>query len=278
MTHPDHPTELRVLSPFPFPVQSSPDLVEHTQLLAQRFERARDFLQQTLAVTPQVGLRVLSAADWPVYAHPAFADYGLTHFDPVQGMVITGGPDSTFWHAFVDAIAAEPDLLEGLRATYGRADRQIDLTRHIEWWIVHDLGHACHAHLDYWFPRVWLMEFFADLCLYSYLASNEPAYLPALETFPRVLSRLSPAHVRYHTLHDFDTQYIKLELTNYLWFHGHLFEAARKAYAGGGNSTLSRLWQTFALANVREVSDTELARLLQQVQPEIAQIMATVLS
>ncbi len=260
MTHPEDSTELHVLSPFPFPVQSSPDLIEHARLLAARFERAYAFLHQTLAVDPRVGLRVLSATDWPIHAHPAFVDYGLTHFDPAQAMVITGGPDSTFWHAFVDTIAAAgPDLLEELQETYGRADD--------------DLGHACHLHLDYWFPRVWLMEFFADLCLYTYLASNEPSYLPALETLPRVLSRLSPARFRYHTLHDFDTQYIKMEPVNYLWYHGHLFEAARKAYAGGGDSILSRLWHTFALANVREVSDAELARLLQQVQPEIAQMM-----
>jgi hypothetical protein len=191
MTQPEDSTGLRVLSPFPFLVQSSPDLVEHTRLLAERFECARGFLHQTLDVTPQVGLRVLSAADWPTHAHTAFMHYGTTHLDTVQAMVITGGPDSTFWHAFVDSIAAAgPDLLGELRETYGQADGTIDLTRHIEWWIVHDLGHACHAHLGYWFPRVWLMEFFADLCLYTYLASNEPAYLPALETLPRVLSLL----------------------------------------------------------------------------------------
>jgi hypothetical protein len=274
MTHPQDSTELLTLAGFPFPVQSSPDLVEHARRLAERFERAYGFLRQTLAVDPQVGLRVLSASDWPVHAHPAFTDYGLTHFDPTQAMVITGGPGSTFWRAFVDAIAAAvPDLLGELQAVYGQADGQIDLARHIETWIVHDLGHACHIRLDYWFPRVWLMEFFADLCLYSYLASNEPAYLPALETLPRVLSRISPDHVRYHTLPDFDAQYIKLDLTNYLWYHGHLFETARKAYAAGGTGVLERLWQTFALANLREVSDAELAGMLQQVQPEIAQML-----
>jgi hypothetical protein len=274
MTHPEHASELRVLPSFPFLVQSSPDLIDHTQILAERFERAYGFLSETLAVAPRVGLRVLSASDWPIHARSAFPAYGLTHLDFEQGMVVTGGPDSTFWHAFVDTIAAvAPDLLEELRGAYGRADGRIDLTRHIETWIVHDLGHACHIHLGYWFPRVWLMEFFADLCLYSYLASHEPAYLPALETFPRVLSQLGAAHFSHHTLPDFDALYIKLEPTNYLWYHGHLFETARKAYASGGNGVLERLWHTFVLANVREVSDAELAQLLRQVQPEIAQML-----
>src|SRR5262245_17360043 len=106
MTHSENSAGLLVLSPFPFPVQSSPDLVEHTRLLAERFERARGFLHQALDVTPQVGLRVLSAADWPIHANTAFTHYGTTHFDPAQAMVITGGPGSTFWHAFVDTIAA----------------------------------------------------------------------------------------------------------------------------------------------------------------------------
>ncbi len=273
MTYLEHPSELRVLPSFPFLVESSPDLVGHTQVLAQRFERAYRFMSETLAVTPPVGLRVLSASDWPTHALPAFV-YGLTYLDAKQGMVITGGPDSTFWHAFVDTIAATaPDLLGELRGAYGRADGRIDLTSHIECWIAHDLGHACHIHLDYWFPRVWLMEFFADLCLYSYLASHEPAFLPALETFPRLLSQLDAAHFPHHTLPDFDALYMKLDLANYLWYHGHLFEAARKAYASGGNGVLERLWHTFVVANVREVSDAELAQLLRLVQPEIAQML-----
>jgi hypothetical protein len=147
------------------------------------------------------------------------------------------------------------------------------LTRHIEWWIIHDLGHAFHLHLDYRFPRVWLMEFFADVCLYTYVASHEPAYLPALEILPRVLSRLKPTHFHYRTLAEFDTQYINMELMNYLWYHGHFFEQARRAYAQVGSSLLDRFWHTFVLAKVQEIPDSELALRLQQIEPGIAQMM-----
>ena len=114
-----------------------------------------------------------------------------------------------------------------LRNVYGRPDGRITLTPHIEWWIVHDLGHTFHAHLSYWFPRKWLMELFADLCLYTYVAANEPDYLPRLETVLRLLHQLPAAHFRYHTLHDFDTQYLDMELVNYLWYHGHFFACAK---------------------------------------------------
>jgi hypothetical protein len=59
MSHPEHSTELRVLSAFPFPVQSSADLVEYARLLAERFERARGFLQQ---VQPEIAQMLLG---WP---------------------------------------------------------------------------------------------------------------------------------------------------------------------------------------------------------------------
>ncbi len=223
-------------------------------------------------MAPQVGLVVLSAGDWTRYAHPSFPTYGLTYYG--DGQVVTGGPDTTFWCPLVETIAAEaPDLLPELRAVYGRVDGHIDLTPHIDWWVVHDLGHAFHIQVPYWFPRVWLMEFFADLCLYTYVATYEPAHLPALETLPRLLSQLPASHFRYHTLHDFDTEYVNMELENYLWYHSHFFACARRAYAAAGVAVLHRLWKTFVAASVQAVPDSQLAALLQQAQADVARMM-----
>ncbi len=263
---------LQRLTEFSFPVHSSRGLEEHARTLAVRFARTHDFLCATFDMAPRVGLLVVSAGDWASYAHPSFPIYALTYYR--DGQVVTGGRDSTFWHPFVETIAAAaPDLLSELRAVYGRPDGDIDLTPHTDWWVVHDLGHAFHVQIPYWFPRVWLMEFFADLCLYTYVATHEPAHLPALETLPRLLSQVPASHFRYHTLRDFDTEYVNMELANYLWYHGHFFECAKRAYAASGAAALHHLWNTFVAPNVEAVPDSQVAALLQHVQADVARMM-----
>jgi hypothetical protein len=274
MTNPQPDAGLQIVSEFASPVHCSRGLEAHAHTLAARFQRAHAFFSTLFGISPSVGLVVLSADDWPTYARASFPIYGFTHYFDAQ--VVTGGPDTTFWQSFVDTITtASPHLVPELRTVYGRPDGRITLTPHIEWWIVHDLGHAFHAHLSYWFPRKWLMELFADLCLYTYVAANEPDYLPRLETVLRLLHQLPAAHFRYHTLHDFDTQYLNMELVNYVWYHGHFFACAKLVYDAAGRSALDRLWRLLVIPNVREVTDTELAALLQDGQPELAQLMQT---
>jgi hypothetical protein len=67
------------------------------------------------------------------------------------------------------------------------------------------------------------MEFFADLCLYTYIARNEPIALPALYTLPNVVSQLPIERFGEQTLHNFDTKYTKMRLENYFLYHGLFF-------------------------------------------------------
>lgn len=265
---------LERLQYFPLPIYTSPELEQTAQAIAARFTQGYHFLNQTLGTAPQVGLLILSVSDWA--HHAAFPTYGLTHYDPAQRMVITAGQPTKFWRSVLDLVGeAHAPLLDELLSVYGQPDEHIDLAAHINLWVVHDLGHALHLDYSYWFPRTWLMEFFADLCLYSYIATNEPAQLSALETLPRVMSRLPARQFRYHTLHDFDTHYNGgMELENYLWYHGHLFEQAKHVFERSGCMALQRLWHTFVLVNIATVSDAQLIVLLRDVQPELDRLVA----
>ena len=263
---------LQLLPEFPFAAYANPGLEHTPTTIAERFARAYRFLSETLETAPSAGLLILSAGDWT--RHAAFPTYGLTHYDDGQRMVIAPGHPSTFWHPVIDVVGAtSADLVEELRPVYGQPDGHIDLSSHIDLWVVHDLGHAFHLHVAYWFPRKWLMEFFADLCLYTYLATDEPDQLPALETFPHVMSKLPALQFRYRTLHDFEMQYNDMGLENYLWYHGHLFAYAKRVYEAAGIAALQRMWQAFVLANVQEVSDAQLAELLQAVHPDLVQMI-----
>ena len=274
MTDLEHYAGLRRLHATALPVFASPNLAEAAEEFAARYERAFRFLSATLNITPEVGLAVLSAADWPRYA--ALPIYGVTHYDYPRRMVVTAAESGTFWRPAIDLVQAHaPRFLDDLRAVYGQPDGSIDPAAHIALWITHDLGHAFHLHAEYWFPRRWLMEYFADLCSYTYVAVAEPEQLPALEAFPRALHAIDARQLPYHTWHDFETLYgdDNFSLENYLWYHGTLFETAKRAYQAAGVQALERMWRGCVLANVREISDDQLATLLQQLQPELAQVL-----
>lgn len=263
---------LQRLNEFPLPIYTSSGHAPSVHRLATRFVRAYAFLHETFALTPPVGLLILSPQDWPQYA--GFPTYGLTHYDPAQRMVITGSQLGTFWYPILDLIGAtSPDVVQDLQVIYPQAHNRVDVTAHVDTWIVHDLGHAFHLSESYWFPRTWLMELFADLCVYTYLALHEPQHLPALETLPHAVRGLPVQVFRYQTLSDFETRYINMEAANYLWYHGQFFAHAQRVYQVAGRHALQRLWRTFVVANVQTVSDTELIALLQTVQPELAQVV-----
>jgi hypothetical protein len=267
---------LQRVSTFPLPTFVSAELVRSVSGIAFRFEQASQFFGQLFTVRPGIGLVVLSAQDWPHYA--ALPVFGVTHYDYPRHMIVTAAEPSTFWHPAVERIrTASPQLISDLQAMYMQSAGDVDLTPHINLWLSHDIGHAFHLHAGYWFPRRWLMEYFADLCSYASTATYEPNQLPALDTFPRVLRVIDASHMRYHTLHDFEAHYGDgaMSLENYLWYHGYLYEAAQQAYQLMGTDALRHMWEAFVVANVEDMSDDQLAQTLRQVQPHLAHIVAT---
>jgi hypothetical protein len=270
-----HYKDLQPLDGFVSPVCASQDLIAPAQQIARRYTQAYHFLSAVLPVMPDIGLVVLSEHDWARYA--AVPTFGITHYDYPHHAVVTAAQPSTFWHPIAERINTyAPALHDQLRSVYGQPNGDIDLTPNIDQWVVHDLGHAFHLAVPYWFPRRWLMEYFADLCAYSYLASNEPERLPALMTLYRVFRAIDAHHFQYNTLTAFEAQYDggDWSLDNYLWYHGSLFSGAEAAYRAVGTQALQRLWQTFVSANVQEVSDRQLLDLLAEAQPELARVVA----
>jgi hypothetical protein len=249
---------LHSLSQYPVPIYLSPDVEQSAATIAKRYERGYHFLRAELGRSPRVGLLLLSEQDWPSYA--ALPTYDLTHYDHSQRMVIAGAQRSTFWRPTLELVrTTAPHLFQQLSAIYGGSDEQIDLTAHIDLWVVHDLGHAFHLDADYWFPQHWLMEFFADLCLYTYCAVNEPDQLSNLETLPNVMRQLPAQTFRYATLEAFEAHYGgDMGLDNYLWYHGHFFAWAKHMYEQTGSIALRHMWQRFVVANVQRMPDQQL--------------------
>lgn len=267
---------LQRLDRFTLPIFTSVEIADKAMGMATRFVHAHAFLSDQFAIGPDVGLVILSPADWPRYAHAAFPQYGLTHYDHGRQMVITGISVGDFRQPALAAIQRlAPAHLPALSQVYGQPAGGIDLTSHVDLYVVHDLGHACHLHRDYWFPRRWLMEYFADLCTYTYIATHEPEQLPALQTFPQAMQAIPTAHWSLRTLQDFDAYYGKAEMSveNYLWFHGHLFAVAQQEYQRAGLQALQQLWQTFVVSNLQTVTDAQLLPILTTMQPHLVQLL-----
>ena len=263
---------LSPLSGFVLPVYASPPVVDHARQLAQRFVHAHTYLSTLLEIPLDIRLALLSQQDWPHYVPMPF--YGVAMYDHVHRTVVSGAEPTTFWEPIVEQLQrTAPDLLASLRSVYTTPQGNLDLTPHVELWMIHDLGHACHAHHDYWFPRKWLMELFATLCLYTYIADQEPDLLPITETFFLVLHDLPPALVAHPTLADFETHYITLPLDNYLWFSGHFLHLAQTLYRHFGSRALVQLWQLFVLNRMVDVSDVELIQQVQNAEPDLAKLL-----
>ncbi|MCG8352485.1 MAG: hypothetical protein MI924_32365 [Chloroflexales bacterium] len=247
-----------------------------TMKTVERYLAAYRLFADLFGSEPSTGLVILSAADWQRYAALPIA--GVTHYDHKHRAVIAPGELSAFWHEAVEMIGrGSPDLMVKLSAVYGQSDGTIDLTSHIDLWVTHDLGHAFHSHHEYFFPRRWLMEYFADLCSYVATAQYEPNQLPALETFPIIMSELDNRQFAYQSWSDFEEQYGKpsFSVENYLWYHGFLYAVAKEAYRRASIAALHDLWTAFVPIQRTVSSDADLLLIFQQVQPELARLLQT---
>jgi hypothetical protein len=189
--------------------------------------------------------------------------------------VVSGAEPTTFWKPILAKFqTAAPALLERLRLIYTAPDGTLDLTPHVELWMIHDLGHACHFHHDYRFPRNWLMELFASLCMYTYIADQEPDLLPLAETFLLVMHDLPAEMVDDPKLAEFEMRYTKLPLETYLWFSGHFMQLAHDLYAQFGGDAFERMWQIFVLGKLAaDMPDEELKQQTFRTDPALAELL-----
>ena len=161
---------------------------------------------------------------------------GVSTYDYSRQTVVSGAQLTTFWKPLLARVQkGDPALLAQLHAIYATPDVSIDLTPNVDLWMIHDLGHACHLQHSYWFPRKWLMELFATLCLYTYIADQEPDLLTLTETFLRVVRKLPIRIMEHRTLSGFESLYLTLPIDNYIWFSGHFMQCAATSMLNWGS-------------------------------------------
>lgn len=260
-------SDLTELPEYIFPVYVSPGCVERGRAMATVCQRAHQFFSRTLRAQADITVLVLAPAEWPEYT--TYPTYGMPHADTDQQVLIMPGEDNTFWHSMVPPLETlSPEIAAAARSVYGRQGGSIDPSPFFEALSVHELAHLFHGQANVQFPRKWLQELFANLCLHAYVATQQPELLPILETFPRVVLAGGSAQFEYQSLADFERLYTAVGPQNYGWYQCRLHVAARDVFEAGGVAALQRLWQAFV-----PISDVQLTEVLGQVHPQLEQVL-----
>ncbi len=265
-------SSLQPLDGFPFPVFASAGAEARAGLVAARCERALRHLSGLLGITPRPRLLVLAPGDWA--ANAAFPFYGMPHIAGDETLVV-GATPADFWQGVIRFAeeALSPAQLACLEEIYGTADGRLDPAPFADLLAVHELAHLFHIQVPFVFPRLWLMEFFANLCLHTYLAAVEPEQLPVWTGLPEAIVALPPERFAHRSLADFERLYAGVGPENYSWYQFRLIDGGRNLYAAAGAEGLRRLYQTFAL-HASDLDDEELARLLEaRVHPAAARML-----
>ena len=130
---------------------------------------------------------------------------------------------------------------------------------------MHEVAHIFHQGTQH-FPRLWLQELFANLCLHAWVADRSPADLPTLTTMPRLGSKAPAESWAHSSRADFELFYTDMGGPNYVWYQFRLQVEAGALYDRAGTGVVRRLFDAFRL------DDAALARRLKDdVDPGLAE-------
>jgi hypothetical protein len=224
---------------------------------------AYEFLAELLDRRPEAQILVLSEADWstksevPIYGLPNAGDGTLT----------VAGIEAPFWSELVKMVA-DHDRAE-LEAAYAGTDGQLRFGPFFDLVAVHEVAHLFAQGVIH-FPRLWLGELFANLCLHAWVERRAPGSRETLITLPRLGTRMGAEAWEYRTWADFERVYSSMSGPNYVWFQFRLQLLAADLYRRGGADTVRRLFDAFHLDE-----DGLAAMLRERVDPGLADFALT---
>ena len=124
--------------------------------------------------------------------------------------------------------------------------------------------------------RKWMGELFCNILLHTYIAEREPALLPALTLFPRIVVGGGTKNYKYTSLPALEENYNEIgqrHPQNYGWYQCRWHVAAANIYDADGKTVFKKLW-TILQTEKRNLDDAELAKLLEtKVSRSVAEVM-----
>jgi hypothetical protein len=242
------------------PTFASAGLEERAGRIGQIAADSHAYIAGLLGFSPETQVLVLSEADWPSRTETPV--YGLPNAS--NSTLVVAGTEAPFWGQLIEMVAAtdQPELARVYGS--GSGDGAIELGPFFDLVAVHEVAHVFHQATQH-FPRLWLQELFANLCLHAWVAERAPESLPILLTLPRLGAKAPPEAFAYHTRDDFELLYSSVGGSNYVWFQFRLQLEAAALYDRAGSAAVTRLFDAFGL------DDIALARRLDEaVDPGLA--------
>ena len=244
--------------PGELPTFASAGLETRAALIGRIAADSHAYVAGLLGFSPDTQLLVLSEADWPSRTDTPV--YGLPN--AFNGTLVVAGTEAPFWGELTEMVAEE-DQPELARVYSSGGDGAIPLGPFFDLIAVHEVAHVFHEGSQH-FPRLWLQELFANLCLHGWVAERSPESLPILLTLPSLGAKAAPEAFAYRTRDDFERLYSSVGGPNYVWFQFRLQLEAAALYDRAGSAAITRLFEAFQL------DDAALARRLEDVDPGLA--------
>lgn len=244
-------------------VYHSKSASDKAKRMAVQLDRVMQFYSGQTGFTPSVTLLVLSPADWNKYSQSMV--YGMPHYTNSKTLIVAA-ENNDFWKSFIPPLDKLPeDLASAIRKTYTDAEKALTMEPFFDLLAIHELGHAYHIQGGLQMQRNWMSELFVNIFLHSYVAEKEPALLPALTLFPKMVVAMTDKRtLKYTSLQDleqFYTQIAQQSPQNYGWYQCRWHMEAGSIYEAGGIPIMKKLWAV--LKNQQTViNDTLLADLL----------------
>ena len=246
-------TDLReglVEVPGGLPTFASAGVEERAASIGRIAADSHDYLAELLGFRPEAQVLVVTENDWPNVTQTPV--YGLPN--AWNGSLVVAGTEAPFWSEFADMV--QPEDRAEFDAVYGLPDGSVQLGPFMDLIAVHEVAHVFHQGTQH-FPRLWLQELFANLCLYAWVADRSPADLAVLTTLPRIGAKAPPEAWPHSTRADFERFYTDVGGANYVWYQFRLQVEAAALYERAGAGVVRRLFDAFSL------DDAALARRLE---------------
>ena len=260
------------LAGYPFEVRHSTGALARATAAADLAAAAYAYFSRLFSsVAPDIALIVADETDWP-----GRQPYGLAFFsddgDQIRpGIVVMPAGGGELWTAIAEDIrAAAPEGYGELVAAYPDGRGGVDLQPFVDLVTIHELGHAFEVLGDLRLPTSWLSEIFANLAMHAFVATQQPARLPTLETLPTVGAGSHELAVRmraegYSTLEELEDHYTggadPMSALNYVWFQYRWQRLAAWLFDADGEDGLVRFWNCFHATDRVPAGDTTAAAL-----------------
>jgi hypothetical protein len=241
---------LERLDGYPFDARCSEGARDQAIRLANLTRDAYEYFAVVFpGVRPHLIATYLKPVDWK-------RNYGVPSYYPPDRRLRVATDDNAMWQSLgtIVHVASPFGAYPALEKTYVDERGTLQLRRFFDLFTIHELAHAFELQGGAILPTLWLKELFADLALYTFVATNRPSELGNLTTFPEALTRVGVFNVMirlrgYTSLDDFDVHSpsgnskAPMSNQNAVWYQTRLLLLARDLFEQDGARALERLWR-----------------------------------